>query len=128
MSKWLKFLALPTITLLAVGAGCGSPAVPSDAQTTPEKVVETFYQAMMAGDDNAALAVVPDDVEATDDFQDTWQEVSTWTYNAVTVGTYADGFVEVEFDVTVEGDQDSGTDQVEVKQIDGKWWVTDVPR
>lgn len=131
MSIMSKRLYLATTLLLGVtltGCAATTTSTSSPDQTSPTAVVDTFYAAMEKGDKTAALAVVPDDVEATADFQDAWNEVSQWTYNDVTVGNYADGAVDVTFDITVDGDQDTGTDQVGVKQIDGKWWVTELPQ
>lgn len=112
--------------LVLAGGGCVSGTTVD--QSTPEKAVQTFYDALHNNDDATALAVVPDDVEQTEDFKDTWSEISGWTFNSVTAESYEDSYVSVKFDVTIEGDNETGTDDVEVEQIDGRWWIVEVPR
>lgn len=96
-------------------------------QSTPEATVQGFYDAMIAGDEDTALQYVDPTVAASEDFQETWEELSEWTFKSVTVGEYSDPYVEIEMTIEYEGEEDSGTDEVEVKESDGKWWIVEIP-
>lgn len=122
-----------TITLafavFALGAGCSggtSATMATDAQSSPEKVVQAFYDTYMV-DPDAALALVDADAQKEGKFQRTWSEIAEWTFTSAEVVSYSDPYVKVRFTIQVEGDEDTGTDDVTVKQIDGKWWIMEIP-
>ena len=123
LMKNLLTLALLSSVILTA---CQS-APSADSQSSATAVVEAFYGAMVAGDTGLALQYVAPAVVDTEDFQSTWDEVSGWTWNSVTVQSVDGSEVTIEMSITVEGEEDSGTDQVEVTEKDGKWWITDLP-
>ncbi|HCW32900.1 MAG: hypothetical protein UT55_C0032G0008 [Candidatus Peregrinibacteria bacterium GW2011_GWE2_39_6] len=122
-----------TVTILAgfliaiVAAGCGLSSEPaSDAQSSPEKVVSAFYEAFQQSPNNA-LQFVDETAQKSTDFQDSWESIQTWTFNSVEVTGFSDPWVDVKFEITIEGETESGTDQVEVKEANGKWWIVSIP-
>lgn len=121
-----KFYAL-MLSSIILSACSGSSAPTAESQASAEAVVNAFYDALEAGDTNAALEYVDPSVRDSEDFQDTWSEVSTWTFNSADVVSTDGSYVKVEFSVTIEGEEDSGTDDVTVVESDGKWWIVEIP-
>jgi hypothetical protein len=121
----LRAALLCSLGLLLVA--CSSAGVPADAQSSPEKVVESFFSSYMAGDRDAALSLVEADSRALLDGQLEGMESEGWVYNSVTVQSTDGNEVTVQMELTIDGEEDSGTDQVEVVEQDGKWWIVDLP-
>ena len=127
--KFLRSIAAMVLGLMVMGAGCGGSsavAIPTDAQSSPQKVVETFY-AMYMQDRDSALTLVDADAQKTDRFQRNWEKIKDWTFTKVEVVSVKEPYVKVKFTITIDGKDESGTDDVTVKLIDGKWWITEIP-
>lgn len=123
----MRFRAL----VLSLGAlflvACSSAGAPTDAQTSPEKVVNAFFSLYMAGDRSAALDLVAADSRDLLDGELSGMESEGWVYKSVSVESVEGNEVTVQMDITIDGDEDTGTDQVEVVEQDGKWWIVDLP-
>lgn len=127
--KFFRSVAVMVVGLMFMGAGCGgasSVAIPTDAQSSPQKVVEAFYATYMQ-DRDAALALVDADAQKADKFQRNWEKIKDWTFTKVEVTSVKEPYVKVKFTITIDGEDESGTDDVTVKLVDGKWWVTEIP-
>src|SRR3989338_7826810 len=101
-----KFTALILSSLIL--SACSSSAPTAESQASGEAVVNAFYDALEAGDTDAALQYVDPTVRDTEDFQETWDEISTWTFNSADVVSTDGSYVKVEFSLTIEGEEDSG--------------------
>lgn len=117
-------MLLAALTLLTTAC---SSSVDPEAQTSAENVVTSFYMALQQGDETTALSYVAPEVVDTEDFKDTFAEITTWEFTSVEVlGTEGDS-VDVSFTIMIDGEEDSGTDQVGVSEADGKWWIVEIP-
>jgi hypothetical protein len=121
------FAATGLLALSLFVGGCGSTGGGIIDQSSAEIAVQGFFDAMIAGDEDAALMYVDPSVASTEDFKETWEEISEWTFKRATVIGFEDPYVEIEMTIEYEGEEDSGTDEVEVKESDGKWWIVDLP-
>ncbi len=54
-------------------------------------------------------------------------EAEGWEFQKVEVLSVEGNEVTVSFELTVEGESDEGTDQVEVVEQDGQWWIVSIP-
>lgn len=127
--KFFRSVVAIAVGLMFTGAGCSGAstvAVSADAQSTPQKVVETFYSTYMQ-DRDSALALVDVDAQKADKFQRNWEKIKDWTFTKVEVVSVKEPYVKVKFTITIDGEDESGTDDVTVKLIDGKWWITEIP-
>lgn len=127
--KFFRSVVAIAVGLMFMGAGCSgasSVAISTDAQSSPQKVVEAFYATYMQ-DRNAALTLVDADAQKTDKFQRNWEKIKDWTFTKVEIVSVKEPYVEVKFTITIDGEDDSGTDDVTVKLIDEKWWITEIP-
>lgn len=105
-------------------ASCSSAGVSSDAQTSPEKVVAAFYSVVNT-DQSAALQLVAAD--ARTDVQTKLDKMKDWTFQNVVVKSVDGDEVTVSMDIVIDGETDSGTDQVTVTEDNGTWWIMDIP-
>lgn len=129
MNKIFRTFAVLAVGLTMVGGGCSGASttmIPADAQSTPEKVVQAFYAAYQQ-DRDSALALVDADAQKSDKFERSWTKIKDWTFSSVEVVSVSGNYVKVKFTIVVDGDEDSGTDDVTVKEVDGKWWITEIP-
>lgn len=118
-----KLVYVFALMLLLTGAGCASSSVD---QSSPEAVVESYF-ALFADKPSAALQVVDPSVQSSDRFERKWDEIKTWSYTSYSILEVSDNEVEVEMEIEIDGDMDSGTDQFGVEEVDGVWWITDIP-
>jgi len=122
----IKFLLLPAAILLTF-SGCGSSYTPSaDAQNSPENVVKSFYEAFAVSPDSA-LQFVSDEAQKNEKFQRNWEEIQTWEFTKVDVVEFSDPYVTINMELVIDGETDSSTDEAEVEEVDGKWWIVSVP-
>lgn len=108
-------------------AACSTATVSSEAQMSPQSVVENFFSLYMSGDKATALALVDEDSRAIVQGQLEGMESEGWVYKSVSVESTDGNEVTVQMEISIDGDEDSGTDQVEVLEKDGKWWIVDLP-
>lgn len=138
MLSRLFLLSLATVALV----GCSSTPssdTPTDASDTPaetevqadqssaEAVVESFYALYMNGDREEALALVEPDSRDILDGILAGLESEGWEYTKVEVESAEGTEVTIYMEIDIEGEMDTGTDQVEVVEMDGKWWIVDLP-
>ncbi len=121
----LRAALLCSLGLLLVA--CSSASMPADAQSSPEKVVESFFSSYMAGDRDSALSLAHEDYRSMVEGELEGMESEGWVYKSVTVESTDGNEVTVQMEITIDGEEDSGTDQVEVVEQDGKWWIVDLP-
>jgi len=128
MRKIGLFVFLFTFFIL-IGAGCMTNGGVDKAnldQASPESVVESFYS-VVEEDPDLALTLIDEETKKTDRFVRTFDKVSKWHYVSVDVLGYEAPYVDVKFEIEFDGDVDSGTDQAEVVEKNGKWWIVDLP-
>jgi len=122
----MKKLLMLLTSLALLTAACSSSVDP-EAQTSAENVVTSFYMALQQGDETTALSYVAPEVVDTEDFKDTFAEITTWEFTSVEVLGVEGDSVDVSFTLLIDGEEDSGTDQVGVSEADGKWWIVEIP-
>lgn len=133
----LFILAFATV-FLAGCSGAPSTEVEGDTETetqtqveadqsSPEAVVESFFALYMNGDREEALALVEEDSRAFLDGMLEGLESEGWEYTRVDVESVEGNEVTVYMEIDISGEMDSGSDQVEVVEADGMWWVVDLP-
>lgn len=98
------------------------------AQSSAEEVVTHFYASLMQEDESTAMTYVAPEYKG--DVQEALDSIEEegWIFNEVKVLSTEGNEVTVSFDITVEGENDTGTDQVEVLEQDGKWWIVEISR
>jgi hypothetical protein len=122
----MKKMLLSLFGLLLIGAGCAVGSSVVIDQSSPEAVVDTYFS-LFAEDPNSALAVVSEEAQTTSRFERNWEELQTWVYTDYKINEVRAPYVEVMMEITIEGEAESGTDEFTVEEIDGKWWITDIP-
>lgn len=132
-----RILFLATATAILVGCSTTTPVeteVDVETQTeiqadqsSAEAVVESFFALYMNGDREEALALVEEDSRAILDGILEGVESEGWEYTKVEVESVEGNEVTVYMEIDIAGESDTGTDQVEVVEADGKWWVVDLP-
>lgn len=132
-----RILLLATATAILVGCSTTTPTeteVEVETQTeiqadqsSAETVVESFFALYMNGDREEALALVEEDSRAILDGILEGVESEGWEYTKVEVESVEGNEVTVYMEIDIAGESDTGTDQVEVVEADGKWWVVDLP-
>lgn len=132
-----RLLLLATATAFLVGCSTTTPTeteVDVETQTeiqadqsSAEAVVESFFALYMNGDREEALALVEEDSRAILDGILEGVESEGWEYTKVEVESAEGNEVTVYMEIDIEGESDTGTDQVEVVEADGKWWIVDLP-
>lgn len=139
MLSRLFILSLATVALV----GCSSTPssdTPTDTssdtpaetevqadQSSAEAVVESFYALYMNGDREEALALVEPDSRDILDGILAGLESEGWEYTKVEVQSAEGNEVTIYMEIDIDGEMDDGTDQVEVIEVDGKWWIVDLP-
>lgn len=132
-----RILLLATATAILVGCSTTTPTeteVEVETQTeiqadqsSAETVVESFFALYMNGDREEALALVEEDSRAILDGILEGVESEGWEYTKVEVESVEGNEVTVYMEIDIAGESDTGTDQVEVVEMDGKWWIVDLP-
>lgn len=134
------------MSLLLTGAGCtasstntastnnGSSAtqkstakVPADAQTSPENLVNAFYAAVSAGDLATARAMVKPDVLGTDKVEKFFTSLETYEFMGGEISQVNGDWVNTKINMKWNGTPISGTSSVRVEEMDGKWWIVELP-
>jgi len=125
--KLMRKLNLVLVPIIMLFAGCGASYTPSaDAQDSPENVVKSFYEAFAVSPDSA-LQFVSAEAQENEKFQRNWEEIQTWEFTKVEVVEFSDPYVTIDMEVIIDGEADSATDEAEVEEIDGKWWIVSIP-
>ena len=123
----MRKLNLVLVPIIMLFAGCGASYTPSaDAQDSPENVVKSFYEAFAVSPDSA-LQFVSAEAQENEKFQRNWEEIQTWEFTKVEVVEFSDPYVTIDMEVIIDGEADSATDEAEVEEIDGKWWIVSIP-
>jgi hypothetical protein len=103
----------------------------NDFENTPESIVMFFYASKIRNDDEWKQ-VLPEESERSERLSRKLEEYENWIFTKFKLvskmeyeknKTWIKIFMEIEFD----SQQDSGTDEVTVEFIDGKWIITSVP-
>ncbi|EKD64102.1 MAG: hypothetical protein ACD_51C00071G0002 [uncultured bacterium] len=123
----MRKVNLILVPIIMLFAGCGASYTPSaDAQDSPENVVKSFYEAFAVSPDSA-LQFVSAEAQENEKFQRNWEEIQTWEFTKVEVVEFSDPYVTIDMEVIIDGEADSATDEAEVEEIDGKWWIVSIP-
>jgi len=124
MVKINKVLAGAVCMLALLGAGCASSAKAD--QSSPEAAVNSFLTAIQKQDKTTAksLAAPGSDVETS--FEEGWAQVTKIPLTSFKVINTEEDTVNVEMKMTVEGEEKTSTNGVQVMQKDGKWYIVDL--
>lgn len=110
-------------------AESGPAALDPSAAETPSEVVAVFYDSRIRGDDRWKEVLVP---EPSGRLERSLKRIEDWTFIEFEVvgeepSSSGGVWVKVRFTIEIDGDRDSGTDEVELKQVDGRWRISDIP-
>lgn len=140
VSKKVFVVFAMLVMIPLIGAGCSgnnggaggssnvSANIPADAQSSPEKVVDAFYAEMAAGRTAGARTLIKPGVEGTDAVEKFFSS-ATSEYEIVSgeaTGVSGD-WVSTKVKLDWNGTPISGTGTVKVEEIDGKWWIVEIP-
>lgn len=123
----MRFRAALLCLLGLLLVGCSSAGAPADAQTSPEKVVMAFYDLVDADQNAAALELVAPDAQTLVQGSMDEMEREGWDLQKVEVISTDGNLVKISLEILVDGEIDSGTDDVVVVEQDGKWWIAGIP-
>ncbi len=102
-----------------------------DFENTPESIV-TFFYASKIRNDNEWLKVIPEEGDRSERLNRKLEEYENWTFTKFKLVSKMESsekqlWIKIFMEIVYEGGVDSGTDEVTVELIDGKWIITSVP-
>ncbi len=120
MLKINKVLASALCAIALLGAGCAGGKID---QSSPEAAASTFMSAIQNQDKTTAKALAAPGSSVANDFEDGWEDVQRTPLKSFTVKGAEGDVVTVEMVLTVDGKDQTTTNDVRVVEIDGKWYV-----
>jgi hypothetical protein len=98
---------------------------------SPEAAVVHFYASRIRGD-SRYKEVLPPDWEQSSSLKRKLERMSKWTFEKVTLLKRKKRrseryWIMIEMTISYEGKTDSGSDEAEVRQIEGRWYITRPP-
>ncbi|MFC2093300.1 hypothetical protein ACFLSV_05310 [Bacteroidota bacterium] len=102
-----------------------------DFENTPESIVTYFYASKIKNDDDWNN-VLPEEGDRSKRLNRKLKEYENWTFTKFKLVSKMESgesqlWIKIFMEIVYKGRVDSGTDEVTVELIDGKWVITSVP-